>query len=198
MPEHGAQEAILAATEPVRHQQIDTLYLSHHGWLQGWLRRKLGDAADAADLAHDTFVRLIVSTRAINLDDEPRAFLTHIAKGLVVDHWRRHAVERAYLDAIAHLPEPEAPSPEARLLIIESLLRIESMLDRLPANTREIFLLAQLEHLTLQEISTASTRQSSRCAGISTRRWSPAWRWPEWRLIRRRRPPATRPPTPRC
>lgn len=154
VPEHGAQEAILAATEPVRHQQIDTLYLSHHGWLQGWLRRKLGDAADAADLAHDTFVRLIASTRAINLDDEPRAFLTHIAKGLVVDHWRRHAVERAYLDAIAHLPEPEAPSPEARLLIIESLLRIESMLDSLPANTREIFLLAQLEHLTLQEIST--------------------------------------------
>ncbi len=32
-----------------------TLYTDHHGWLQGWLRKKLGDVHQAADLAHDTF-----------------------------------------------------------------------------------------------------------------------------------------------
>lgn len=134
---------------------IHTLYSHHHGWLQGWLHRKLGNACDAADLAHDTFVRVLVSRRARPLGDEPRALLTHIAKGLVVDHWRRQDVERAYLEAIAHLPEPEAPSPEARLLIIESLLRIEAMLAGLPAHVRQVFLMAQLDGLTLQEISDA-------------------------------------------
>jgi RNA polymerase sigma-70 factor (ECF subfamily) len=141
-----------AARPPL--EPIEVLYSDHHGWLLAWLRRRLGDACDAADLAHDTFVRLMASSRSsASLGDEPRAFLTHVAKGLVADHWRRREVERAYLEAIAHLPEPEAPSPEARLLIVESLLRIEAMLASLPERTRQVFLLAQFDELTLQQIS---------------------------------------------
>lgn len=135
-------------------QQVHALYSDHHGWLYGWLHRKLGNACDAADLAHDTFLRMIASRRlSAQFGDEPRALLTHIAKGLVIDHWRRQNVERTYLDALAHLPEPEAPSPETRLLIIEALMRIDAMLASLPARTREVFLLAQLDGLTLQQIA---------------------------------------------
>ncbi|MBO3274253.1 sigma-70 family RNA polymerase sigma factor [Pseudomonas schmalbachii] len=133
-------------------REIHALYSNHHGWLYGWLRGKLGNACDAADLAHDTFVRLMQSRRT-QFGDEPRALLTHIAKALVVDHWRRQDVERAYLDAIAHLPEPETPSPETRLLILEALYRIEAMLRGLPEQTREIFLLAQLDGLAYREIA---------------------------------------------
>jgi RNA polymerase sigma-70 factor (ECF subfamily) len=39
------------------------------------------------------------------------------------------------------------------MLIIESLLRIEAMLATLPARTRQVFLLAQFDELTLQQIS---------------------------------------------
>jgi RNA polymerase sigma factor (sigma-70 family) len=135
-------------------QQVHTLYSDHHGWLYGWLCRKLGNTCDAADLAHDTFLRVMSSRRLPeHLGDEPRALLTHIAKGLVIDHWRRQEVERAYLEAVAHLPEPEAPSPETQQLIIEALMHIDAMLTSLPARTREIFLLAQLDRLTLQQIA---------------------------------------------
>ncbi|WP_049019952.1 sigma factor, partial [Burkholderia cenocepacia] len=41
------------------HREIDALYADHHAWLRGWLSRKLGCAHRAADLAHDTFVRLL-------------------------------------------------------------------------------------------------------------------------------------------
>ncbi len=34
------------------------------------------------------------------MGDEPRVLLTHIAKGLVIDHWRRQSIERAYLEAL--------------------------------------------------------------------------------------------------
>lgn len=135
-------------------QQVRTLYANHHGWLYGWLQRKLGNASDAADLAHDAFVRVMVSRQLSGqLGEEPRALLAHIAKGLVIDRWRRQDVEQAYLEAVAHLPEPEAPSPEARLIIIESLMRIDAMLASLPARTRDVFLLAQLEGLTLHQIA---------------------------------------------
>lgn len=133
--------------------QIHRLYSDHHGWLQGWLDRKLGNACDAADLAHDTFLRLLNRQVVRSLGAEPRALLTHIAKGLVIDRWRRQDVERAYLETIAHLPEREVPSPETRYLILEALYRIEAMLRDLPEKTRQAFLMSQIDGLTYAQIA---------------------------------------------
>ncbi|MET0125075.1 MAG: sigma factor, partial [Pseudomonas caspiana] len=44
-------------------QRVDTLYRDHHGWLHGWLRKRLGDREQAADIAQDTFLRLLLSGR---------------------------------------------------------------------------------------------------------------------------------------
>lgn len=133
---------------------VETLYVDHHGWLLSWLRRRLGNAFDAADLAQDTFVRVMASRRLpADLGQAPRALLTHVAKGLVVDHWRRKEVERAYLEALACLPEAQAPSPEARLQILQALCRIDAMLQTLPPRTREIFLCAQLDGLGYPQIA---------------------------------------------
>ncbi|MBK1615506.1 RNA polymerase subunit sigma [Rubrivivax gelatinosus] len=131
---------------------VQTLYLEHHGWLQAWLRRRLDDSQQAADLAHDTFVRLLAGRRE-HFGDEPRALLTHVAKGLVVDHWRRREVERAYLEALAATPEALAPSPETRLALLQTLLQIDSLLTGLAPRTRACFLLAQLDGLTLAQIA---------------------------------------------
>jgi len=128
------------------------LYSDHHHWLHAWLRKRLGNSFDAADIAHDTFVR-ILSKGKTALGDEPRALLTHIAKGLVIDHWRRLDVERAYAESVAHLPEAEAPSEEARLIIVEALMRIDAMLKAMPGKTREIFLLSQIDELPYAAIA---------------------------------------------
>ena len=52
-----------AANQPTAHPSLSALYRDHHGWLAGWLRRRLGSAHDAADLSHDTYERLMVSGR---------------------------------------------------------------------------------------------------------------------------------------
>jgi RNA polymerase sigma-19 factor, ECF subfamily len=130
------------------------LYGDHHPWLKAWLRRRLGNAADAADLAHDTFLRLLSSSRpSVELGREPRALLTHIAKGLVVDLWRRRNVERAYLEALAQLPPGEAPAEDTRLVILEALYRLDALLQSLSARTRAIFLRAQLDGVPYRQIA---------------------------------------------
>ena len=53
------------------HHEVQTLYCHHHGWLQSWLRRKLGCTHQAADLAHDTFVRVLGKAEPAALS-EPR------------------------------------------------------------------------------------------------------------------------------
>jgi RNA polymerase sigma-70 factor (ECF subfamily) len=134
---------------------VQNLYCEHHGWLHRWLDRKVGNASDAADLAHDTFVRLLTRQSATSFGAEPRALLTHIAKGLVIDRWRRQDVERAYLDTIAQLPEPEVPSPETRWLILEALYRIDAMLSAMPDKARRAFLMSQLDGMTYSQIAEA-------------------------------------------
>ncbi|WP_043308837.1 sigma-70 family RNA polymerase sigma factor [Pseudomonas sp. ML96] len=131
---------------------LDLLYGAHHGWLQGWLRRSVGCSQQAADLAQDTFVRLLVRNKPIS-DQAPRALLTRIARGLVIDHWRRNALERAYLEALAQLPEASHPSPEVRHEALQCLERIAQLLDGLKPKVREAFLLYQLGGLNHAEVA---------------------------------------------
>ncbi len=142
----------MSSTDRTLNLHIENLYCEHHCWLHGWLHRKLGNTSDAADLAHDTFIRLL-TRQSKSFGAEPRALLTHIAKGLVIDRWRRQDVERAYLESIAHLPEPEVPSPETRWLILEALYRIDAMLREMPSRVRQTFLLAQIEGLTYPQVA---------------------------------------------
>lgn len=134
------------------HQQIEVLYSNHHGWLQGWLRGKLGSAFDAADLAHDTYLRILARGRAPR-PEESRQHLAQIANGLMVDLFRRRHMEAAYLEALAHLPPAAMPTPETRALIIAALTEIDTILASLPAKVREAFLLCKVEGLDYREIA---------------------------------------------
>ena len=79
---------------------VEVLYNDHHHWLTGWLRRKLGCPESAADLAQDTFVRVLTARETPTLV-EPRAFLTTVAKRVLFTFYPRPALERAYLAAPA-------------------------------------------------------------------------------------------------
>lgn len=131
---------------------VAELYHSHHPWLFSWLRRRLGCPCNAADLAQDTFMRLLSTPPPAELR-EPRAYLSTVAHGLMVNHLRRRDLERAYLEALAWLPEAVSPSPETRALLVESLLAIDARLDGLPSKARQAFLLSQLEGLPYAEIA---------------------------------------------
>lgn len=126
---------------------LHLLYREHNNWLKGWLRVRLGNAADAADLAQDTFMR-VMTARSDAPIREPRGYLSAIARSLLIDKSRRRAIEQAYLFALAQRPEPVEVSPEVRLSIIEMLVQVDSLLDELGTRTREIFLAVQLEGMS--------------------------------------------------
>ena len=132
---------------------VAQLYANHHSWLRGWLHRRLGHTADAEDLAHDTFVRVLRSQEDVRELRQPMAFLATIANGLLINRWRRQAIERAYLQALAARPVAEEPSPEERHLMIETLLQLDSLLVGLSARVRQIFFLSQLDGLTYPQIA---------------------------------------------
>ncbi|MBF5039419.1 sigma-70 family RNA polymerase sigma factor [Methylophilus sp. 13] len=131
---------------------IRGLYLEHHAWLRAWIQKRLGCPNWAADLTQDTFVNLLLK-HELPVLNEPRAYLSRVAHGLMVDHVRRRDLERAYLEALAYMAPAEVGSPETRAIMLELLVRLDIMLDGLPHKTRTAFLLAQLEGASYPQIS---------------------------------------------
>lgn len=131
---------------------VEGLYHAHHSWLTGWLRRRLGCPQNAADLAQDTYIRLLQAREVPQLV-EPRAFLTTVAKRVLCNHFRRQELERAYLEALAQVPEEFAPCEEQKAIIFETLLELDRLLDGLAPLVKRAFLLAQVDGLGQGEIA---------------------------------------------
>ena len=136
-----------------RQQTLTAMYSEHHGWLHGWLRKKLGCSQYAADLAHDAFIRVLMLAEPHTIK-EPRAFLATTAGRLLIDGARRRSIEKAYLQAlVVQYEDAGMPDPAAIHVALQALERIAEMLAGLPAKTREAFLLSRLDGLTYSEIA---------------------------------------------
>lgn len=135
---------------------IGHLYRGHHQWLVGWLRRRLGCPHHAADLAHDTFARVLLRRDALHCQPEPgggKALLSTIAHGLMVDHLRRSALERAFLEALSQLSEVHVPSIEEQQMMLQTLVEVDRLLRGLPAKVQQAFLLSQIDGLSYAQIA---------------------------------------------
>ncbi|WP_300759654.1 sigma-70 family RNA polymerase sigma factor [Janthinobacterium sp.] len=141
---------MLAAHPPS--PDFQSLYTQHHGWLLGWLKRRLHDAGLASDLAQDTFIKILLARNSNDII-APRPFLATIAKRLIANHCRREELEHAYTDALMHLPPALAPSPETLSILVESLQLIDRALDTLSDKARNAFLMAHLDGMTYAEIA---------------------------------------------
>lgn len=131
---------------------IESLYGEHHGWLKSWLTRKLQSAFDADDVAQDTFLRIMRGESLAAIRD-PKSFLCTVAKRVMIDLFRRNALEKAWLDMLEQLPEASLPSPEVRQSQLETLQLLDQMLDGLGSKAREAFLLSQLEGMAYAGIA---------------------------------------------
>ncbi|AXK52402.1 MULTISPECIES: sigma-70 family RNA polymerase sigma factor [Pseudomonas] len=140
------------AVLPTEHT-FDNLYREHRSWLESWLRRRLGNAWDAADLSQDTFLRVLGSAQPLAQLQEPRAYLLTVGKRLLINFHQRRSLEQAYLNALATLPEACVPSPEQRWIVLQALQALDELLDGLPHPVRRAFLWSQLEGLGYREIA---------------------------------------------
>ncbi len=148
----------MPAAKIVTHRKVAALYIDHHGWLKAWLFRRMGNACDAADLAHDTFVRLMVRSRGLEESrfdnrQQARAYLRTIANGLRIDLWRHREIERAWADTIAAQPEACVPSAEDQTAVLQALREIDAMLGQLPPKAARAFVLACICGMTHQEVA---------------------------------------------
>lgn len=133
--------------------KLGFFFSDHHRWLLQHVQRRLRSRADAEDTAAETFCQLLASRVDPDSIDQPRAYLSTIARRLIFDRHRRRQLELAYLERLAALPEQLAPSPEEQALLVEAIAAIDRSLAGLPLVVKTAFLYSQLDGLSYVEIA---------------------------------------------
>lgn len=83
----------------------------------------------------------------------PRTFLAKVAQSVLSNHYRRQKLERAYLEALAAMPELTAPSLETQAILLETLIALDAALESLERPVREAFLWSQVDGLSHADIA---------------------------------------------
>ncbi|HVR51301.1 MAG TPA: sigma-70 family RNA polymerase sigma factor [Pseudorhodoferax sp.] len=129
--------------------------------LLNFLARKVGDREVAADLAQESYARVLAAQQAGPPPRDPRAFLYRTARNLVVDQHRRTEVrggppsgDGMALPDLDETAGPAALEPETILASRDGLSAVLATIDALPPRCREAFILYKFDGLSYAQIAT--------------------------------------------
>lgn len=122
--------------------------------LTAFFRRRVADASEAEDLAHDTILRVLSRGGASgSLSD---GYIFRVAQNILIDRQRKLYVRNQYARADSEVaPDSFAIDPERTLQGREDVATLVALLERFPERTRSMFLLYRLENMSQSEIGEA-------------------------------------------
>lgn len=83
----------------------------------------------------------------------PRTFLAKVAQSVLSNHYRRQKLERAYLEALAAIPEQLTPDLETQAIVLETLMALDAAFEGLARPVRDAFILSQVDGLGHAEVA---------------------------------------------
>jgi RNA polymerase sigma-70 factor (ECF subfamily) len=135
---------------------FDALYHRQRGMLYRFILRSVQNRANADEVFQDTWSRLVASRARYRVEAKFSTWLLQIAHNLIVDSFRRARPQAGAEETetvMRELDVAEADRPEAVLSEFEQRRRLQLVLDALPAEQREAFLLRMENGLGLEEIA---------------------------------------------
>jgi RNA polymerase sigma factor (sigma-70 family) len=135
---------------------LDALHRSENLNLQRFLLRRLGNPADAADAAQETYLRLIKALTTTELE-HPRLFLFHLARNVAANLGKRRRFEATLFRSMTDLElsgiADGRTQTETQVIAREQLRLVAAAIETLPPRCREAFLLSNFEGLSNGEIA---------------------------------------------
>ena len=140
---------------------FDLLYARHKGGVYRYLLRQCRDAALTDEVFQDVWMNLIRARDTYTVQAKFTTYLYRIAHNRLMDHFRRHDSTAVSLDddtgpEIAEPAAPRSDEPEASADARQQAAQLLHLLDALPAEQREAFVLQQEGGLSIEEIATAT------------------------------------------
>lgn len=150
-------------------RSISEAFARERGRLRSFIRRRVPDPAEAEDILQEAFYELVEAARLVKPVEQIGAWLFRVARNRIVDRFRKRKGERIDSLGAAPIAEPDHPAeafedllpaadagPEAayaRRLLLEEL---DTALDELPEEQRNVFVAHELEGRSFKELAAES------------------------------------------
>lgn len=166
---HCAPEVTLLTTTadvgmvPVERPALDAIYEEYADFLYAVLRRLGLGEAQAEDALQDVFIVVHRRIESFEGRGTMRSWLYGIAVRVAREHRRRRGLRRRFFELFGageaeRVVDERRPDPEAALETNERLRQLDRLLDALPEERREVFVLVEVAGFTGPE--------AAECLGI--------------------------------
>src|SRR4249919_3281690 len=144
-------------------RQISEIIAEERSRLGNFIRRRVPDPSDVEDILQEVFYELVEANRLLMPIDHVTGWLFRVARNRITDLFRKKKPE-AFSDAALEdqdgellqiddlLPSPDA-GPEALYIRNALLDELETALDELPDEQREVFIAHELEGRSFKELA---------------------------------------------
>jgi RNA polymerase sigma factor (sigma-70 family) len=146
-PEISSESAIYSDWESVYQDNVVGIYQL--------VFRRVGNAADAEDLAEDVLIRTLKTLRFPAPVHNVRSYLVKTAKTVLADHWRSHYAVQDLVVELEQLPPQGSAGPSSKV----SSERAQRLLALLPDQFRRV--------LELRFLKGYSVREAAREMGVT-------------------------------
>ncbi|MGB9436234.1 MAG: sigma-70 family RNA polymerase sigma factor [Candidatus Acidiferrum sp.] len=157
----GEPVSVILMTE--QNRQISEVVAEERSRLRNFIRRRVPDPSDVEDIVQEVFYELVEANRLLMPIEHVTGWLFRIARNRITDLFRKKK-QQAFSDAAVVdddgellriedlLPSPDA-GPEAAYFRNVLLDELESALEELPDQQREVFVAHELEGRGFKELS---------------------------------------------
>lgn len=135
-------------------EELELAFKAHARELRLFLYRQLKSPETAADLAQETYLRMLRQPPRKPVDNL-RAFIFRIGRNLAIDHIRSRDTREQHDEGLAYLYEVTGESPELidTVAAQQELDTLREALERLPSLCQRIFVMARLQGMAHKDIA---------------------------------------------
>ncbi len=136
---------------------FELLYQRHKGPVYRYMLKLCQNEAIAEELFQEVWIKLIKARVNYVASAKFTTYLYKLAHNLFIDHYRKQNV-RIVIDESVEIDNAEADiqngnNPEAQTQLEQSIDQLNKILDELPSEQREVFLLREESGMTVPEIA---------------------------------------------
>lgn len=133
------------------HKAFETIFLTYYNKTKAFIYGYIKSEADAEELTEELFVNLWINRQAIDSSKSFDAYLHTIARNAALNFLQHKYIRLAYTSSIQ---SPESSSTSEEDLIAKELgLLIDDIVDKMPEQRKQIYILSRNKGLSNAEIA---------------------------------------------
>lgn len=133
------------------HKSFEVVFIAYYNKTKAFINGYIKSEADAEELAEDLFVNLWINRHSIDTSKSFNSYLHTIARNSAVNFLKHKYVQAAYLNNMQRVEN--SPSSEEDLIAKELGLLIDDIVEKMPEQRKQIYILSRNEGLSNSEIA---------------------------------------------